>query len=93
MPLRTPLFCPIERPKSQFPISRARSGLAIRTGRASSVYGGGVKAGHAHGAADEYGCEAVGGKVHVHDWPAAILHLMASTTRSSPAATSAATRA
>ncbi len=38
--------------------------------------GGGVKAGFAHGKTDEYGFEAVDGKVHVHDWHATILHLL-----------------
>jgi hypothetical protein len=38
--------------------------------------GGGVKAGQAYGATDEYGYEAVEGKVHIHDWHATILHLL-----------------
>src|SRR5579872_4720561 len=38
--------------------------------------GGGVKAGHVHGATDEIGFSAVEGKVHVHDLHATILHLM-----------------
>jgi len=38
--------------------------------------GGGTKAGHAHGKTDEYGFEAVEGKVHVHDWHATVLHLL-----------------
>jgi hypothetical protein len=38
--------------------------------------GGGVKAGFAHGKTDDYGFEAVDGKVHVHDWHATILHLL-----------------
>ena len=38
--------------------------------------GGGVKPGLRHGATDEYGYEAVEGRVHVHDLHATILHLM-----------------
>ena len=38
--------------------------------------GGGVKGGFAHGRTDDYGYEAVEGKVHVHDWHATILHLL-----------------
>lgn len=38
--------------------------------------GGGVKPGMAHGATDEYGYEAVEGKVHIHDLHATILHLL-----------------
>jgi hypothetical protein len=38
--------------------------------------GGGVKGGHVHGKTDDYGFEAVEGKVHVHDWHATILHLL-----------------
>jgi hypothetical protein len=38
--------------------------------------GGGVKAGHAHGATDELGFAAVEGKVHMHDLHATILHLL-----------------
>ncbi len=38
--------------------------------------GGGVKGGFAHGQTDEYGYEAVEGKVHVHDFHATILHLL-----------------
>ena len=38
--------------------------------------GGGVKAGHAHGATDEYGYYALENKMHVHDLHATILHLL-----------------
>jgi hypothetical protein len=38
--------------------------------------GGGVKGGFSHGATDEFGYEAVDGKVHIHDWHATILHLL-----------------
>lgn len=38
--------------------------------------GGGVKAGHAHGATDEFGHRAVADPVHMHDLHATILHLM-----------------
>lgn len=38
--------------------------------------GGGVKGGMAYGATDEYGYEAIEGKVHTHDLHATILHLL-----------------
>ena len=38
--------------------------------------GGGVKSGFSYGATDDYGYEAVEGKIHVHDWHATILHLL-----------------
>jgi hypothetical protein len=38
--------------------------------------GGGVKAGLTYGRTDDYGYEAVEGKVHVHDWHATVLHLL-----------------
>jgi hypothetical protein len=38
--------------------------------------GGGVKAGYAHGATDDYGHFAVDGKVHMHDLHATLLHLL-----------------
>jgi uncharacterized protein DUF1501 len=38
--------------------------------------GGGVKGGFSFGETDDYGYEAVGGKVHIHDWHATILHLL-----------------
>jgi len=38
--------------------------------------GGGTKAGHAHGATDDFGYLAVDGKVHMHDLHATILHLL-----------------
>ncbi len=38
--------------------------------------GGGVKAGHAHGATDDYGYFAVENKVHIHDLHATLLHLL-----------------
>ncbi len=38
--------------------------------------GGGVKAGHVHGATDDLGFAAIANKVHVHDLHATILHLM-----------------
>jgi hypothetical protein len=38
--------------------------------------GGGAKGGFSYGATDEYGYEAVEGKVHIHDWHATILHLL-----------------
>ena len=38
--------------------------------------GGGVKAGHVHGATDDFGFQAVENKVHVHDLHATMLHLL-----------------
>jgi len=38
--------------------------------------GGGVKAGVSHGSSDDYGYEAVEGKVSIYDWHATILHLL-----------------
>ena len=38
--------------------------------------GGGVKGGLSYGATDEYGYEAVEGKMHIHDWHATILHIL-----------------
>ena len=38
--------------------------------------GGGVKAGHRHGATDDYGWYAERDKVHIHDLHATILHLL-----------------
>ena len=38
--------------------------------------GGGVKAGFKYGATDDYGREAVDGKVHIHDLHATMLHLL-----------------
>jgi hypothetical protein len=38
--------------------------------------GGGTKGGYVHGATDDYGYEAIDGKVHTHDWHATILHLL-----------------
>jgi hypothetical protein len=38
--------------------------------------GGGVKGGFSYGATDDYGYEAVEGKMHIHDWHATILHLL-----------------
>jgi hypothetical protein len=38
--------------------------------------GGGVKDGFSYGSTDDYGYEAVEGKMHIHDWHATILHLL-----------------
>jgi hypothetical protein len=38
--------------------------------------GGGTKGGLSHGGTDDYGYEAVEGRVHIHDWHATILHLL-----------------
>ncbi len=38
--------------------------------------GGGIKGGFSYGSTDDYGVEAVDGKMHIHDWHATILHLL-----------------
>jgi hypothetical protein len=38
--------------------------------------GGGAKPGFSYGGTDDYGYEAVEGKIHIHDWHATILHLL-----------------
>jgi hypothetical protein len=38
--------------------------------------GGGVRAGHVHGATDDFGYNIVDGPVHVHDLHATMLHLL-----------------
>jgi hypothetical protein len=38
--------------------------------------GGGVKGGLSYGSTDDFGYEAVEGKMHIHDWHATILHLL-----------------
>jgi uncharacterized protein (DUF1501 family) len=40
------------------------------------VAGGGVKGGFSYGKTDDYGFEAVEGKMHIHDLHATILHLL-----------------
>lgn len=46
------------------------------TGYTTWLAGASVKRGFAHGSTDEFGSEAVEGKVHIHDWHATILHLL-----------------
>jgi hypothetical protein len=38
--------------------------------------GGGAKGGFAYGKTDDYGFEAVDGKMHIHDWHATILYML-----------------
>ncbi|MGO9600881.1 MAG: DUF1501 domain-containing protein [Isosphaeraceae bacterium] len=45
-------------------------------GFSTVLAGGGVKAGFAHGKTDEFGFQAVEGKVHIHDLHATMLHLL-----------------
>ena len=54
-------------------------------GSASRIWmaGGGIKAGHTHGASDDFGFNVVADGVHVHDLQATILHCSASTTNDS----------
>jgi hypothetical protein len=46
------------------------------TGFSMFLAGGGVKGGYTHGATDEFGMNAIEGRVHVHDLHATILHLL-----------------
>ncbi|MFO0879104.1 MAG: DUF1501 domain-containing protein [Gemmataceae bacterium] len=59
-------------PYAQFTDGRDHNNRGFTTWMA----GGGVKGGLAHGRTDEYGYEAIDGKVHIHDWHATILHLL-----------------
>lgn len=45
-------------------------------GYTTFMAGGGVRKGFTYGATDEYGYDAVEGKMHTHDWHATMLHLM-----------------
>jgi len=45
-------------------------------GYTTFMAGGGVKRGFSYGSTDEYGYDAVEGKMHTHDWHATMLHLM-----------------
>ncbi|TWT63508.1 DUF1501 domain-containing protein [Rubinisphaera italica] len=45
-------------------------------GFTSWMAGGGTKGGLSYGSTDDYGAEAVEGRVHIHDWHATILHLL-----------------
>ncbi len=45
-------------------------------GYTSWMAGAGVRGGYAHGATDEYGIEAVEGRVSTNDWHATVLHLL-----------------
>lgn len=45
-------------------------------GYTTFMAGGGVKSGFSYGATDEYGYEAVEGRMHINDWHATILHLL-----------------
>jgi hypothetical protein len=38
--------------------------------------GGGAKSGFSYGSTDDYGYEAIDGKIHIHDWHATILNLL-----------------
>ncbi len=46
------------------------------TGFSIFMAGGGVRGGMMHGATDEFGMNAVAGRVHIHDLHATILHLL-----------------
>lgn len=45
-------------------------------GYTTFMAGGGVKGGFSYGMTDDYGYEAVEGRMHTHDWHATILHLL-----------------
>ncbi|HEY2787091.1 MAG TPA: DUF1501 domain-containing protein [Fimbriiglobus sp.] len=59
-------------PTAQFGDGRDHNAKGFTTWMA----GGGSKAGLSYGRTDDYGFDAVEGKVHVHDWHATILHLL-----------------
>ena len=63
-----------------FTFDGAKSKLPGRDhwGMVQSVFfaGGGVKGGFSYGSTDEFGYEAVDGKMHIHDWHATILNLL-----------------
>ena len=47
-----------------------------QNGYTTFMAGGGVKGGFSYGATDDYGYEAIEGRMHIHDWHATILHLL-----------------
>jgi hypothetical protein len=62
---------------SRTPYAQGRDGRDHNhRGFTTWMAGGGVKGGFSHGATDDYGYEAVDGKVHIHDLHATILHLL-----------------
>jgi len=64
-------------PTSELPHPTTRPGRDHnRHGFTVWLAGGGLKAGHIHGATDEAGFAAVKDKVHVHDLHATLLHLL-----------------
>ena len=61
----------------RLPISQSKNGRDHnRQGFTLWLAGGGVKAGHVHGATDEFGYAAVEGRVSVPDLHATVLHLL-----------------
>ncbi len=61
----------------RLPISQSKNGRDHnRQGFSTWMAGGGVKAGHIHGATDEFGYAAVENRVSVPDFHATILHLL-----------------
>lgn len=63
-------------PTAQMPITKKVGRDHHNDGFSIWMAGGGVKAGHIHGATDEIGLKVAEGKVHVHDLHATILHLL-----------------
>jgi hypothetical protein len=63
-------------PTAQMPITKKVGRDHHNDGFSIWMAGGGVKAGHIHGATDEIGLRVAEGKVHVHDLHATILHLL-----------------
>jgi hypothetical protein len=59
-------------PTAQFGDGRDHNAKGYTTWMA----GGGTKGGLSYGKTDDYGFDAVDGKVHIHDWHATILHLL-----------------
>jgi uncharacterized protein (DUF1501 family) len=61
----------------RLPISQSKNGRDHnRQGFTVWLAGGGVKAGHVHGATDEFGYAAVQDRVSVPDFHATVLHLL-----------------
>jgi hypothetical protein len=59
------------------PYSQGRDGRDHNNkGYTMWMAGGGVRGGLSYGATDDYGYEAVAGRMHVHDWHATVLHLL-----------------
>ena len=67
---RTPYSQPVDKGKGEPGRDHHSTGFSML------MAGGGVQGGLAHGATDEFGMNAVDGRVHVHDLHATVLHLL-----------------